>query len=108
MKSYYLFFILCTCCLISCKKYLDAKPDKQLVLASSSVANVQDLLDYDVTMNLNNPGTGEVSADNYYITDAVWAGLTSVAQRNMYIWGDDITLSEFPNHWSRLYLSFDA
>ena len=88
--------------MLSCKKYLDAKPDKKLELPAT-IADVQALLDNESIMNLNNPGTGEISADNYYLTDAAWASVSSLTQRNMYIWGSDITLNDLPNHWSRLY-----
>lgn len=88
--------------MLSCKKYLDAKPDKKLELPTT-IADVQALLDNESIMNLNNPGTGEISADNYYLTDAAWASVSNLSQRNMYIWGSDITLNDLPNHWSRLY-----
>lgn len=85
-----------------CKKYLDEKPDKKLLLPAS-VEAVQGLLDFENTMNLQNPGTGEVSADNYYVPDATFNGLSSEALRNTYLWLGDITLNEYANHWSRLY-----
>lgn len=86
----------------SCKKYLDEKPDTKLLLPASIDA-VQGLLDFETTMNLQNPGTGEVSADNYYVPDATFNALSSEAVRNTYLWLDDITLNEYANHWSRLY-----
>ena len=101
MKPYYYIFIL-SCCFVSCKKYLDAKPDKKLEIPNK-IADVQALLDNESIMNLNDPATGEISADNYYVTDAAWASIYSVSQRNMYTWEKDITLSDFPNHWSILY-----
>jgi hypothetical protein len=88
--------------LSSCKKYLDEKPDKKLLLPNT-VEAVQGLLDNEASMNLNDPGTGEVSADNYYVTDATFNALSSEALRNTYLWLDDITLNEYANHWSRLY-----
>jgi hypothetical protein len=99
----YLLYALCftgICC--SCKKYLDAKPDQKLQLPNT-VSNVQALLDNEVTIVNSNPATGEASADNYYLTDANLAALSSMAQRNTYTWEDDITLAEYPNHWSRVY-----
>lgn len=101
MKNFIL-IVLAGLQLAGCKKFLDAKPDQKLQEANT-VDAVQALLDNETIMNLNNPGTGEISADNYYLTDAGWAGVTSAAQRNMYTWESDITLSEYPNHWSRLY-----
>ncbi len=101
MKPYYYIFLM-SCCFISCKKYLDAKPDKKLEIPDK-IADVQALLDNESIMNLNDPATGEISADNYYVTDAVWLSIYSVSERNMYIWASDITLNDFPNHWSILY-----
>ena len=96
----YVFLMLVT--LGSCKKFLDKKPDSKLQLPTTIEA-VQGLLDFENTMNLQNPGTGEVSSDNYYVLDATFNGLSSQAVRNTYLWLDDITLNEYPNHWSRLY-----
>ncbi|MGC4102465.1 RagB/SusD family nutrient uptake outer membrane protein [Ferruginibacter sp.] len=101
MKSYIpvlLLLVITT----GCKKYLDEKPDKRLQLPNSIEA-VQGLLDFDYTMNTQNPSAGEISADNYYVTDAVYNALSSQAIRNTYLWQDDITVNESPNHWSRLF-----
>lgn len=101
MKPYYYIFLM-SCCFISCKKYLDAKPDKKLEIPDK-ISDVQALLDNESIMNLNDPATEEISADNYYVTDSIWASIHSLSQRNMYIWSSDITLNDFPNHWSILY-----
>lgn len=94
----FLIFFACN----SCKKYLDQKPDSKLQLPTT-VEAVQGLLDNESSMNLVFPATGEVSADNYYVPDATFNGLSSQPLRNTYLWLDDITGSEYPNHWSRLY-----
>ncbi len=101
MKPYYYLFLI-SCCFISCKKYLDAKPDKKLEIPDK-ISDVQALLDNESIMALNDPATGEISADNYYVTDSDWARIYSVSERNMYIWASDITLNDLPNHWSILY-----
>ncbi|MGC4102346.1 RagB/SusD family nutrient uptake outer membrane protein [Ferruginibacter sp.] len=102
MKKYMIFVFFTALGLGGCKKYLDQKPDQKLLLPNT-ITSLQALMDGESTMNLNNPGTGEVSADNYYLADATWSALTSAAQRNMYTWEADITVNEYPNHWSRLY-----
>ncbi|MGG9964082.1 RagB/SusD family nutrient uptake outer membrane protein [Ferruginibacter sp. SUN106] len=91
-----------SCLLLGCKKYLDQKPDQKLQLPDNLNA-LQALLDNDGLMNTNSAGTGEVSADNYYVTYSTWAALTSASAKNMYTWEDDITLFDSPNHWSRTY-----
>lgn len=97
-----LYFITAIILISGCQKYLDEKSDQKLQLPNT-IDYVQGLLDNEVTLTNNNPGTGEACADNYYVTDASWASLTSEAQRNMYTWQPDITLLEYPNHWSRVY-----
>jgi tetratricopeptide (TPR) repeat protein len=92
-----LLYIFC-----GCKKYLDGKPDLKLQIPNT-VQSLQSMLDYENLFNLNTAATGEVSADNYYVTDAVWAALTNQASKNMYTWEDDITLQDSPNPWGRTY-----
>ncbi len=94
--------LICTALFSGCKKYLEAKPDAKLRLPDNLPA-LQGLLDNENSMNLNSPGVGEASADNYWLPDATWSALFSTAQRNMYTWEADITLQEFPNHWSGTY-----
>lgn len=101
MKRYFFVFLIIFS-FTSCKKYLDAKPDKKLE-TPDRISDVQALLDNESIMNLNDPATGEVSADDYYVSYADWSSNPTVSERNMYIWADDITLNDFPNHWSILY-----
>lgn len=85
-----------------CKKYLDAKPSKSLVVPSS-VEDLQALLDDNSAMNNDNFILAESSADNYYITDNQWQAL-NIDYRNTYIWGDEIiSASNFSNEWFVLY-----
>ena len=99
---YPLFLIATVVLLAGCKKYLIAKPDQKLEVPTS-IADVQALLDNTSLMNLNDPATGEISADNYYLTDTAYASVPGTSQRNMYIWASDITLNDYPNHWGNLY-----
>jgi starch-binding outer membrane protein, SusD/RagB family len=85
----------------SCKKYLDAKPDKSLQIPSS-VADLQALMDYSNYMNgYNGVSFGESSADNFYLTDADYNQF-SQENRNTYIWNNK-NYSNFPNDWAYLY-----
>jgi hypothetical protein len=90
------------CLSVSCKKYLDAKPDKSLVVASQ-VSDYQALLDNNGIMNRASPSAGEGSADNYYLDYDNWAALYNEAFKNIYIWGDEITFDLFPNDWGQAY-----
>uniref|UniRef100_UPI0020C225F1 hypothetical protein n=1 Tax=Salmonella enterica TaxID=28901 RepID=UPI0020C225F1 len=51
----------------SCKKFLDEKPDKQL-LVPKTVDEYQRLLDLNIEMNLNTAFSGILSSDEYYQT----------------------------------------
>lgn len=102
----YILTLIFICCLtvpqISCKKYLDAKPDKSLVIPSS-VADLQALLDNNDRMNKNCPWAGEGSSDNYYLTDADFNALTQQRYKNIYTWGEEIIFDAYPNDWSYSY-----
>ena len=88
--------------LFSCKKNLDERPDKQLVIPST-VNDLQALLDDAFKMNLRQPSSGEGSADDYFLTYADWKSLSSEGARNTYIWGDELYFTNNPNEWSEIY-----
>ncbi len=100
--KYVLYLVLIPCCMqLSCKKYLDAKSNKSLVVPKQ-VQDLQALLDNNTIMNRASPSDGEGSADNYYLTYDDWQSLDP-AYRNIYIWGDEIVYDEFPNDWGQSY-----
>lgn len=68
----------------SCKKFLDAKPSSNLTLIS--VNDLQGILDDYATMNNGYPIDGEVSSDNYFLSDADYSGLFNPDDRDFYIW----------------------
>ena len=87
--------------LCSCKKYLDAKPNKSLEIPSS-VSDLQALLDDEFYMNgQNGVSFGEASADNYYLQDDSYGQLDQ-QNRDTYIWNNK-NYSNFPNDWAYLY-----
>lgn len=95
------------CLQFSCKKgWLDAKPTKSLVVPTT-VADYQALLDYTDQMNVNQPGLGVVSDDNYYVTNTTYQGLTK-QERSAYIWDatpnfyDGQSSSDWLNSYSRI------
>lgn len=81
-----------------CKKYLDAKPDKQLIIPST-VEDLQALMDDYKTLNESDPAAAEMSCDNYYLSDADWSGLAE-DQRRLYTWEKDYVFPAWPNQWS--------
>lgn len=78
--------ILFLVCLLfsSCKKYLDEKPDKK-ISTPATLEDLEGMIDYYFGMNARYPSAAEVSADNYYLTDAGWGSVTE-PHRNYYTW----------------------
>ncbi|HEY1023820.1 MAG TPA: RagB/SusD family nutrient uptake outer membrane protein, partial [Sphingobacteriaceae bacterium] len=89
MKTFKLLFIAATCCtILSCdKEFLEAKPDKAL-LVPTTAKEIQALLDNNgVIINLT-PALPEISSDDFYITDAGYGALFTELERTTYIWSD--------------------
>ncbi len=57
-------FVLLAIGFVSCKKYLDAKPDATLAIPST-LKDLQGLLDYYGKMNSQFSGGGEILTDSY-------------------------------------------
>lgn len=100
-------YILCISSMLmlnACEKYLDAKPDKKLVVPGT-INDLQALLDNYPRMNGADPGSGEISADDYYLTEQNWQGLFTDQYRRMYIWEKDGLFEEGSNDWGKVYTS---
>lgn len=87
--------------LSSCKKFLDEKPDKKLAIPHT-LKDFQALLDQYTLINNNDPSSGEVSADDYYLTDADFAARKETNQ-NMYLWQKDNIFDPSTNDWFRTF-----
>ncbi|WP_205513820.1 RagB/SusD family nutrient uptake outer membrane protein [Longitalea arenae] len=82
-------FVFASVVMISCKKdWIEVKSDKALDVPTS-IEDFQALLDNVTIMNDNRPSLGEISADNYYLTDTLWESWSSI-NRNAYVWAGDI------------------
>lgn len=88
-------------CIAGCKKFLDEKPDKKLVIPST-LADLQALLDHTNTMVLNEPYGGELSSDNLYLLTSTWQSLPDY-DRAMFTWQKDNIYEPTTNDWSNLY-----
>jgi len=84
------------------KDFIKENPRTDLV-SPSTYKEMRALLDNDVFMNVT-PVMGELSADNYYLTDTYWQTLLLNHERNCYIWKPDIYEGQ-PNvtDWSISY-----
>jgi hypothetical protein len=85
----------------ACKKYLDEKPTSSLA-TPSSIKDLQALLDQYTVINLNNPTSGEISADDYYLSQADWQALPE-NQQLMHIWERTDLFPTSLNDWFYLY-----
>lgn len=77
-------FIMAAIFSVSCKKYLDAKTDKTLVIPST-LNDAQALLDFYSLMNEDYPSMGNESDDNYYLLDSYFNSM-SINSQNNYTW----------------------
>lgn len=89
----------------SCKKdWLDAKPDKSLVVPST-IADYQSILDNSSTFSSDlikfngfQGGLKELGAGDFYVTTANWSGADPV-ERNSYVWATEIFDQSSPGDW---------
>lgn len=90
---------------IACNdSWLDAKPDKSLVVPNK-VADYQALLDNTTVYNNSILGVTEVASDDYIATYAAWQS-GSVIERGMHVWNDDpfqgLPISEWNSPYQRI------
>lgn len=83
---------------ISCKKYLDTKPIKTLVVPTN-LSDIQSILDNSNYIIFNAEPALELPTDNYYVTTANWQARGRDERLN-YIWDKDAT---YLNSWSVVY-----
>lgn len=82
-------FVFASMILVCCKKsWMEEKSNKSIDVPDT-VKEFQALLDHSVNMNDWRPVIGEESADNYYVSNTMWAGY-SPTKRNIYIWDKDV------------------
>jgi starch-binding outer membrane protein, SusD/RagB family len=86
--------LLCLLSTISCKKYLDVKPDEAQAVPST-LEDLQALLNSYNSINVNYPGLLVIASDEYYLPTATY-GSRNVNDRNNYIWDANAT---FLNAW---------
>jgi len=86
----------------SCKQYLDAKPDQKLAIPSS-LEELQGLLDNYSVMSQTASGSGEASADNYYLESSAWTALAKANLQRLHVWGEDLFEQSALNEWGCNY-----
>ena len=88
----------------SCKKnWLDAKPNKKLVVPHT-LADLQALLDNTTfVFNMGQPTLGEIGSDDYYVMYPDWLALGTNLERNGYIWAKNVYNGEEVSDWMLPY-----
>ena len=88
----------------SCEKYLDEPSNKSLSVITD-MNDLQALLDNYGSLNYTGASSQEISADDYYITDADWASLTYDTNQRMYTWQKEnlFRTGGNGNDWNNLY-----
>jgi len=87
----------------SCKKYLDAKPNKQLTTISS-LTELQALLDDHARLNYQTVYAAEAASDNFYLTDQALRALSLEGDRRIYNWQKGNQFEGASNGWYYSYL----
>ena len=91
--------ILIPCLFGSCKKYLDEKANKTLVVPAT-IADLQGMLDNDFYMNTSTSSFGQTSDDDYFMTPDTYNAVSDL-DRYVYTWRPkDYT---FGNDWGYDY-----
>lgn len=86
----------------SCSKFLEEKPNQQLVIPTT-LTDVQGLLDNYEKLNMQSDCSAlEASADNYYVTTTDFNAML-VDYRRTYVWEKDFLFPTWPNNWSTCY-----
>lgn len=87
---------------VSCKKYLDAKTDKKLVIPAS-IEDAEALLNYYPLMNGAYPSFGIESDDDFIVSDSLFNSFFLSAQKTI-IWDKDAATDPISeNYWAQLY-----
>lgn len=96
-----LLLLFALCILGSCKKLLDEKPKSGLQIPNT-LKDFQALLDAYVIINRSDPCTGELSSDDYYLTDATLNARTA-EERAAYTWQHSNVFIPINNDWANIY-----
>lgn len=93
-------FTFLTAHLFSCKKYLDEKSNKKLVVPKT-IEDLQGLFDHSYIMNNRTTGFGETAADDYFATTNNYNSFYEF-DRLSYMW--ELKNYNYPNDWANSYV----
>jgi len=99
---FYIIYILLLCLIFSgCDKYLDVQSNKNQVVPKD-LTDLQQILDGSQNINVNFCSIGEVSADNYFLKQKVYASLNETS-RKFYTWENPVY--NYNNDWAKAYIT---
>lgn len=106
MKKKYIYIILLSLSssLAACNKFLEEKSDKRLT-TPATIADLNALLQHN-NMFLSFSSAGQVSSDEFYITDADYNGLYYDSDKRLYAWQPDHVskgVGTVGNNWQSCY-----
>ena len=99
--SKFIFIILALTFTLSCKKYLDKKPDNILVVPKTLV-DFQALLDNPGNMNFMTTTDGESGTDDYFVLETTYNNDFPPRYKDLYDWRQPQDII-YPNDWSFCY-----
>jgi tetratricopeptide (TPR) repeat protein len=103
LKAIYVIMIMsCLTTFTGCKKFLDEKPKSGLQVPVN-LQDYQALLDAYTIINRADPNAAELSADDYYLTDAALSSRTEY-DRSIYTWQNSGIFMPGVNDWQKIYL----
>jgi tetratricopeptide (TPR) repeat protein len=108
MKYLMRLFLLIAICstILSCKKYLDIKPDTALSTLST-VAEVQLFLDNYQALNIKFTKVVEAGADTYNLSDVNWNSAT-VYDRAAYVWQKTEAIGDWQDSYNVIFFANTA
>lgn len=89
--------------LSSCmKEFLDIKSDRSQAVPTR-LKDFSAMLDNNVMNNYSSHMLGEIGSDDYFLTFDRWNLLTVPAQKNGYVWAEDVYEDQPTEDWGRAY-----
>ncbi len=86
---------------ISCENYLEEKSDSRQAIPNTLEDN-QALLDRS-SIRINYCSSGEISADDLYLTDTDFSTISNEFEKRLYTWQPDRVANEGSNDWANAY-----
>lgn len=86
----------------SCRRFLEATPDKTLTIPSTA-DDLRAILDNSLRMNQYYSFYGSLASDDYYLTNTVYNSVASNTYALYYIWGQDGEPTNLNNDWFAAY-----